>query len=102
MEFLYSLNRLNVATSRARCAVIVVASPAAVRAGVPDAAADAAGERAVPVRGDGPRGVSGGGHHEPSFDKITFATAVASSDALSSPGAVTSNVWPPPPNTTMV
>lgn len=28
MEFLYSLNRLNVATSRARCAAIVVASPA--------------------------------------------------------------------------
>jgi superfamily I DNA and/or RNA helicase len=28
MEFLYSLNRLNVASSRARCAVIVVASPA--------------------------------------------------------------------------
>ena len=27
MEFLYSLNRFNVATSRARCAVIVVASP---------------------------------------------------------------------------
>jgi superfamily I DNA and/or RNA helicase len=27
MEFLYSLNRLNVATSRARCAVILVASP---------------------------------------------------------------------------
>jgi uncharacterized protein len=27
MEFLYSLNRLNVATSRARCATIVVASP---------------------------------------------------------------------------
>jgi superfamily I DNA and/or RNA helicase len=27
MEFLYSLNRLNVATSRAKCAVIVVASP---------------------------------------------------------------------------
>jgi hypothetical protein len=27
MEFLYSLNRLNVATSRARCAAIVVASP---------------------------------------------------------------------------
>ena len=27
MEFLYSRNRLNVATSRARCAVIVVASP---------------------------------------------------------------------------
>jgi predicted RecB family nuclease len=28
MEFLYSLNRLNVATSRARCVVILVASPA--------------------------------------------------------------------------
>jgi AAA domain len=27
MEFLYDLNRLNVATSRARCACIVVASP---------------------------------------------------------------------------
>jgi predicted RecB family nuclease len=31
MEFLYSLNRLNVATSRARCLSIVVASPALVR-----------------------------------------------------------------------
>jgi len=27
MEFLYSLNRLNVATSRARCAVFIVCSP---------------------------------------------------------------------------
>jgi uncharacterized protein len=27
MEFLYSLNRLNVATSRARCAAVLVASP---------------------------------------------------------------------------
>jgi uncharacterized protein len=27
MEFLYSLNRLNVATSRAQCACIVVANP---------------------------------------------------------------------------
>ena len=27
MEFLYSLNRLNVATSRARCACILIASP---------------------------------------------------------------------------
>jgi uncharacterized protein len=26
MEFLYSLNRLNVATSRARCAVMLIAS----------------------------------------------------------------------------
>jgi superfamily I DNA and/or RNA helicase len=31
MEFLYSLNRLNVATSRARCAAIVVASPELAR-----------------------------------------------------------------------
>jgi len=30
MEFLYSLNRLNVATSRARCAAIIVASPALI------------------------------------------------------------------------
>lgn len=28
MEFLYSLNRLNVATSRARCVSVVVANPA--------------------------------------------------------------------------
>ena len=27
MEFLYSLNRLNVATSRARCLAVLVASP---------------------------------------------------------------------------
>ena len=27
MEFLYSLNRLNVATSRARCACVLIASP---------------------------------------------------------------------------
>jgi hypothetical protein len=31
MEFLYSLNRLNVATSRARCLAIVVASPELLR-----------------------------------------------------------------------
>jgi uncharacterized protein len=31
MEFLYSLNRLNVATSRARCVAAVVASPELVR-----------------------------------------------------------------------
>ena len=31
MEFLYSLNRLNVATSRARCLAAVVAAPALVR-----------------------------------------------------------------------
>jgi uncharacterized protein len=28
MEFLYSLNRLNVAVSRAQCAAVIVASPA--------------------------------------------------------------------------
>jgi predicted RecB family nuclease len=33
MEFLYSLNRLNVATSRARCAAILVASPHLVEPG---------------------------------------------------------------------
>jgi predicted RecB family nuclease len=32
MEFLYSLNRLNVATSRARCLTLVVASPELIRA----------------------------------------------------------------------
>jgi uncharacterized protein len=31
MEFLYSLNRLNVATSRARCLTVVVASPELLR-----------------------------------------------------------------------
>ena len=31
MEFLYSLNRLNVATSRAQCLAVVVASPALIR-----------------------------------------------------------------------
>jgi uncharacterized protein len=32
MDFLYSRNRLNVATSRARCVAVVVASPALLRA----------------------------------------------------------------------
>ena len=38
MDFLYSRNRLNVATSRARCVAVVVASPALlrVRARTPD------------------------------------------------------------------
>jgi uncharacterized protein len=35
MEFLYSLNRLNVATSRARCLSIVVASPPLFEADCP-------------------------------------------------------------------
>jgi uncharacterized protein len=33
MDFLYSRNRLNVATSRARCVAVVVASPALLSAG---------------------------------------------------------------------
>ena len=33
MDFLYSRNRLNVATSRARCVAVVVASPALLRVG---------------------------------------------------------------------
>ena len=32
MDFLYSRNRLNVATSRARCVAVVVASPALLQA----------------------------------------------------------------------
>ena len=31
MDFLYSRNRLNVATSRARCVAVVVAEPALIR-----------------------------------------------------------------------
>jgi uncharacterized protein len=31
MKFLYSRNRLNVATSRARCIAVIVASPALLR-----------------------------------------------------------------------
>ena len=46
MEFLYSPNRLNVATSRARCACILVGEPAAVRARCRTPGADAARERA--------------------------------------------------------
>src|SRR5688572_15051411 len=42
------------------------------------------------------------GDQDPSLDRTTLATAVASSEALSWPGAVTSNVRPPPPNTTVV
>jgi hypothetical protein len=53
MEFLYALDRLNVATSRARVVTVVVASPAAADGGVPAAGADADGERAGAVRGDG-------------------------------------------------
>ena len=50
MDFLYSRNRLNVATSRARCVAVVVASPGPAARPGPDAGADAAGERVLPVR----------------------------------------------------
>ena len=50
MDFLYSRNRLNVATSRARCVAVVVASPDLLARPRPDAGADAAGERVLPVR----------------------------------------------------
>ena len=52
MEFLYDPHRLNVATSRAKALAIIVASPGC--SGIlPDAPADAAGERAMPRMGVG-------------------------------------------------
>ena len=51
MEFLYSLNRLNVATSRARCLAILVAITAPVRAGVSKPETDAVGERTLSIPG---------------------------------------------------
>ena len=53
MDFLYSLNRLNVATSRARCCAAIVASPGADPRPLPHPQADAPRQRAVPRRGDG-------------------------------------------------
>jgi superfamily I DNA and/or RNA helicase len=50
MEFLYSLNRLNVATSRAMSIVILVGSPELFEPELPDAAPDATSERILPVR----------------------------------------------------
>ena len=52
MEFLYSLNRLNVATSRARCLAARGGEPGAVPGPLPNAAPDAARERPVPAAGD--------------------------------------------------
>ena len=49
MEFLYSLNRLNVATSRAKCLVHPGRLALGLRSEVPDAAADAAGECLLPL-----------------------------------------------------
>jgi hypothetical protein len=53
MEFLYSLNRLNVATSRAQAMVIIVGSPRLLEPGVPQSAANAVGECALPPRSNG-------------------------------------------------
>ena len=53
MEFLYSLNRLNVATSRAHCLTVVVASPGARPRPLPHAAPDAARQRPLPPGGGG-------------------------------------------------
>ena len=50
MEFLYSRNRLNVATSRARCVAVVVREPGAAPRPRANAGADAPRERALPVR----------------------------------------------------
>ena len=44
MEFLYSLNRLNVATSRAQCVAVLVASPALFQVQCKNATANRAGE----------------------------------------------------------
>ncbi len=49
MECLFSLNRLNVATSRARCAVFIVASHRLLGSELPNTAPDALGERLVPI-----------------------------------------------------
>jgi superfamily I DNA and/or RNA helicase len=50
LEFLYSASRLNVATSRAKAAVVVGREPSAVRAGMPHTPADAARQRLVSLR----------------------------------------------------
>ena len=53
MEFLYSLNRLNVATSRARCVCVLVSFSEAVRTGVPHVTANETRERFLPLPGVG-------------------------------------------------
>ncbi len=53
MDFLYSRHRLNVATSRARCISVVVASPGPLPRACADARADAPCECVLPLRGDG-------------------------------------------------
>jgi hypothetical protein len=49
MEFLHSLNRLNVAVSRAQCVAVIVANPGAVPGTVSDSAPDRACERVLQV-----------------------------------------------------
>ena len=53
LEFLFSLNRLNVATSRARCLTAGRGLTGARAGRCQDAAPDGAGQRPVPVRGGG-------------------------------------------------
>jgi uncharacterized protein len=50
LEFLFSLNRLNVAISRARALAVLVCSPELLRGAVPHPAADAPRERPLPSR----------------------------------------------------
>ncbi len=50
MEFLYSLNRLNVATSRAMSNVIVVASPKLFEPELPHPPPNATSQRPLPLR----------------------------------------------------
>ena len=53
MEFLYSLNRLNVATSRARCVCVLVGSPELFAPECQTPKADATGQRLLPLPGVG-------------------------------------------------
>ncbi len=52
MEFLYSPNRFNVATSRAKCVCILVEFAACFRGGVPNTQTNAAGKRILSLPGD--------------------------------------------------
>ena len=53
LDFLFSRNRLNVAISRAQCLAYLVCSPRLLEVELQHDRADAARERAVPVRGAG-------------------------------------------------
>ena len=58
MEFLYSLNRLNVATSRAKCICVLVASPSVFEADCRTPDPNANGQRLLPVFGTGAANLS--------------------------------------------